>query len=86
MSEERLARIETKLDAMIDKVNGRIEHDDNRWNRMNRTVYGFNGSPGLLIKLDRLEQAQERSRWLMRTMVGAVAVLFVGGVWSILVG
>ncbi len=85
MSDELLARIETKLDALTDKVATRIEQDDARHERHSRILYGANGkkdSPGLLVRIDRLEQAQGRQNWVMRIVVGAFVTLVVGGVLS----
>lgn len=83
MSEERLARIETKVDGLHSLVKSRIQHDDERYGRVARTIYGHNGSAGVLIELDRLKQAQERSQWLMRTVIAAIIVLALGGLWSL---
>ena len=73
------------LEQLAEKVDGRIEADDRRHERVARTLYGDNGSAGLLIKLDRLEQAHDRQKWTVRTALGAVVVLFVAGIWSLLV-
>lgn len=92
---ERLARVEARLDsveqtaqagfsalsdqlksvhACIDKVDQRIE----------ASLHGSMAQPGLVVRLDRLEQAQERTRWLTRAIIGAVVTLAVGGLWSLL--
>ncbi len=87
MSEERLARIETKLDALTVTVADRIEFDNKRYDRHARIIYGENGSgdkPGLLVRLDRIEQNSKRHAWLMRVIVGTVVALAAGGLWSLI--
>lgn len=61
------------LQHLTERVEQRMEHSD-RWRaRMELTVYGDgNGSPGHHIKLDRLLQAQERQKWLIRSLLIAV--------------
>ena len=90
--EQRLADIDRKqdrtcllLEQLAGKVEERIEQDDRRHERVAHTIYGNNGSAGVLIKLDRLEQAHERQKWTVRTALGAVVVLFVGAIWSLVV-
>jgi len=93
MNEERLANIERTMAetnvmvrGLIDKVDDRIEADDNRHDRLARTVYGNNGSPGVLIKLDRLEQAHLRQTWVVKIIVGVIITGITGGVWALLTG
>lgn len=78
MTEQRLARIETLLENLTEKTDARNEHDDKRYDRVARTLYGNNGTPGVLIELDRLKQAQLRSQWLMRVTLGAFITVVVG--------
>ena len=89
MSDELLARIETKLDALTTKVDDRIAQDDARHERHARILYGANGkkdSPGLLVRIDRLEQTQGRQNWVIRIVLGALVTLVVGGVLSGVLG
>ena len=88
--DERLAIIErqqvetiTLLHGLAEKVDERIDQDNHWRGRIERTVYGHNGSPGLMVKIALLEDAQSRSRWLLRTALGTLTVLVVGGIWSL---
>jgi len=88
-TQERLSKIEvtqerilTLLESLSEELRSRAEEGE----AVERLLYGHNGAPGLVIRLDRLEQAQERGRWVTRAVVGAVVTLLVGGVWSALAG
>lgn len=68
--EQSLVRIETTLADNLPKVT--------------KQLYG-NGSPkdpGMIVRLDRLEQSSIRTRWVLR----AVIVIVLSGVWSLLTG
>jgi len=90
--EQRLDAIERKLDLVVQSQDtlaervGEAAAAHKEWReRTARVIYGDNGStPGLLVRLDRLEQDHERSRWLTRAVVGAVVTLLVGGLWALL--
>lgn len=87
--ERLVARIEGKLDALIQRVDERIRNDDARYERYARVIYGENGkvdAPGLMVRIDRLEQSKARHTWLMRVIIGAVISLTAGGIWTILSG
>ena len=61
---------ETQLD--------RIEH---KVDVLCRIITGnSNPSVGLVVRFDRVEQAQKRVRWLLRSMTGAVIAAAVGGI------
>lgn len=77
-TDERLARIETMLTHLTEKVEQRMAQSDRWRSRIEMTMYGDgNGSIGHNIKLDRLLQAQERQKWLVRTLLAAVIALAV---------
>lgn len=94
MTEDRLRKIEaqqaetlTLLKVLTEKVDDRIEQDDVRYQRYARLIYGENGkkdAPGFLVRIDRLEQANERYRWLQRAITGAVVTLLAGAAWALL--
>lgn len=66
------------LEGLAKKVDERISQTDSRLARHARTLWGENGNPGMLVRLDRLEQSHDRSRWLVRSIVVAVVTLAVG--------
>jgi hypothetical protein len=83
------AKILALLEGLAEKVEDRHEKDDVRYERLARVIYGENGkkdAPGLLVRLDRLEQAQERSKWFARTVGGAAVALALAGLWALLAG
>ena len=76
--EERLAKIEAQQAETLALLRALAEKVDERQNdttRHARVLYGMNGHPGLLIRLDRLEQAHGLQKWLVRTLGGAVVTL-----------
>lgn len=80
--EERLAQIERKVDRtflMMEALSEKVQEQtaaQNEWrDRISRTIYGHNGTPGNLVRIDRLEQTQDRQKWLVRSIVGAVIAL-----------
>jgi len=48
--------------------------------KLDRVLYLLegNGTPGLIVRVDRLEQTAEADRWIRRVFIGAVAVALVG--------
>jgi hypothetical protein len=68
-----LARLEAKQDAQTEKLE-----------RIDRALIG-NGRAGLIVEVDRLKQSEERRKWAVRAMAGAlcgVAVKAFWGVWK----
>lgn len=91
--EERLAKIErcqTQNNEMLrnltEKVEERNERNEEWMKRLSRLIYGSNGAKGVLVHLALLQDSQERTRWLMRTIMAAMIVLVAGGAWSFFTG
>ena len=42
-----------------------------------------NGREGLIVKVDRLEQSEERRKWALRAIAGAVVGLAVKAFWGV---
>ena len=89
--DDRLLDVERKIDRLCHMMETHVQRFDEHaesvgeWkSRLGNTLYGLNGSPGLLVRLDRLEQSQERQRWFVRAVAGAVIVLLVGAAWMAL--
>lgn len=40
--------------------------------QLHRALHGNNGTPGIYIRLDRMEQSEQRRVWHMRALWGAV--------------
>jgi len=69
-----VAEINTKLDqAVIPNVN-----------ELRNAVYGTgdDNNPGLLKKVDRLEQTEKRRVWIVRAMIGATVTTLGGWAWQ----
>lgn len=92
MEEQRLARIEAQqerivvlLQSLAERVEDRIDATDEWRGQIERRLHGGNGSgDGLVVRLDRVEQALERGRWLTRAIGGAVVTLVVGAAFALL--
>lgn len=69
-----LAQKLEQLNTCIDRVESRIE----------ASLHGEKADPGLVVRIDRLEQSHERTRWLTRAIVGAVVTIAVGAIWALL--
>jgi hypothetical protein len=85
--QERLSKIESQQERILTLLEGLTEKlragaDDAA--AIERMLLGHNGTPGLVIRLDRLEQSAERSRWGMRLLAGIVLTLAAGSVWAAL--
>lgn len=63
-----------ELHTCVDRIEQRIEAN----------MHGDQARPGIVVRVDRLEQAHERSRWLFRLIIGAVITLSVGAVFALL--
>ena len=92
MNDERLRTIETQqtrmivmLEQLTEKVETRIAQSAEWRSRMERTVYGDgNGTKGHSLRVDRLEQTQERQKWLVRTMGSGFLLLALKALWGLL--
>ena len=73
-NDERLARIETLLEGMDKK----LDEAHVRQDRVNRVLWGVNGAPGVLVRLDRVEQGRKAGTWVLRTVVVAVVGIAAG--------
>ena len=91
--EQRLAEIDRKqdrtcllLEQLASKVEERASHSDLWRERVERTVWGFNGtvSNSLVVRLDRLEQVNKQQMWVIRIAAGVILTGIIGGVWSLL--
>ncbi len=88
-NQERLAKIEATQERILTLLEGmakRLEDKEEDDKETRRLLQGSNGSPGILVRLDRVEQSQERTRWVTRAILGAVVTLIVGGFYAILTG
>lgn len=80
---QHLAQIERKLDRLAVMMNAHQDRFEEQsevsreWRQsMTRLLHGEDGASGLMVRVDRLEQTSERSRWVVRAMGGsAIAAL-----------
>jgi len=70
--EERLARIEAKLDVL-----------DENSNKLLSAIFG-NGKPGFFVRMDRIEQREADRKWTFRAIFGGLVALFVREAYRIL--
>ena len=82
--EKRLAALERSneriivlLETLTEKVESRIGASDSWRARVERTLNGDgNGNKGMYVRLDRLEQNSERSKWVVRS-IGLPVLLLI---------
>ncbi len=73
------------VEQLVKTVNERIEHDDAWRERTDLIIFGDgNGRKGHNVRLDRLEVAAERQRWIVRLMGGAVTLALIKGALDII--
>lgn len=92
MDEERLRKIEvaqaevlTLLRALAEKMDDRSAVADSWRKRTDRILMGDgNGAKGHNVRLDRLEQAHERQKWLIRSLLVPVVLLALKAVAGLL--
>jgi hypothetical protein len=85
--EVQQAEVLTLLRKLGEKVDARIEADDEWRQKTDRILYGDgNGYRGHNVRLDRLEQAQERSKWIVRSVLVPVVLLALKALQEILTG
>lgn len=53
---------------------------------MHAKMFVGNGQPSWSVRLDRLEQAEDRRVWLQRTVLGAAVCSMVASVWALFGG
>mgnify|MGYP000386206647 CR=1 FL=1 len=92
--EERLDEIGRKqdrtcllLETLTDKFEERVAHASTWRTRVERTVWGIDGNrdDAVIVRVDRLEQSQQRSRLVQNVAIGALVTCMVGAVWTVLV-
>lgn len=81
------AEVLTLLRTLGEKMDERIEYDDRWRRRVDRVLIGDgNGHVGHNVRLDRLEQAQDRSKWLVRGILAPVFLLALKAISDLLMG
>lgn len=86
----RLAQIERKLDRLAVMMNTQQERFEEQaeisleWRKkMSSLLHGPDGASGLVVRVDRLEQTSERSRWVVRAMGGSALAALVGATFAL---
>ena len=67
----------------------RLEGESEGLNKkLDRVLYLLegNGTPGIIVRVDRLEQPAEADRWIRRVFIGAVVVAIAGMAMQFLTG
>lgn len=70
-TEQRIDRIDVNLRLLIQEV----RTSNRQQELMARTLYGPMGTTGLVRAVDRLDQAEKRRVWHLRTLWGAIVSL-----------
>lgn len=58
----------TKLYVKLERLTVALEERNKHIDRLFETVYGGNDGNGLVTKVDRIEQSNERSKWMQRAI------------------
>lgn len=66
---ERLARIEDRVADVREDTS-----------ELRRGVFGYNGSPGLMTRIDRLEVVERRRTWTIRALFTAILALIAASI------
>lgn len=69
------------LEATIAKLLTVQEAQDVKLDRILKLLDG-NGTPGMLIRMDRLEQAENRRKWGVRALAGAIVGIVGRMIWG----
>lgn len=81
-----IAEQQVRTNVLLEALEKRIDEKSEEGRDFRRsTAQTFNGDGsrvGLLTRIDRLEQAHGRQKWLGRTTVGALIALAVSAVWG----
>lgn len=92
MSEERLARIEaqqvetiTLVRSLAEKVEDQIGQVDLWRTRIEKTLYGDNGTRGMIVQVALLNASYKRQQMTSRILLGAIVPLLAGVFWGLIV-
>lgn len=83
MMEERLRAVEKQLAVLTERVEQYTETTNKLLEQHDVTLYGSNGTNGLRLKVDRLEQAdKDKKRWIgyIVAVVGTILAKLVADV------
>lgn len=81
--EQREERIITVLDHLTTKMDAQLSSFSTWSDKLDKMLVGTNGSPGLMLRVDRLEQAHERTRWFIRAFGGALISVALGAAYAL---
>jgi hypothetical protein len=90
VTEQRLSQIEarqaetlTLLRGLCDRVDEHADDARDRQEKLERLLHGANGAPGLIVRVDRLEQAAAKISGAVRRVGVAVlgAMAAAVGAW-----
>ena len=50
---------------------------------IHKKLFVGNGQPSVMVRVDRLEQAEDRRMWMQRAILGTVIVSVISSVWAL---
>ena len=76
MSEQEVtnAVLALKIDNLAALVKQHLDDDAARFDVISDTMHGVDNKPGLLTRLDRLEQSDKSRKWIVTVLGGSLAV------------
>lgn len=72
------ARTNAILEGMTKQVQERVEEGRQFRQVVRDNIFGDVKDPGMITRLDRLEQGHKRQQWFVRTLLAAVLAAIVG--------
>lgn len=63
-----------KLDNLTALLERHLQEDTSRFDAITNAMHGVGNKPGLLTRLDRLEQSDKSRKWIVTVLGGSLAV------------
>jgi len=78
--ESVLARVDERLESLCERFEKREDSD----NGLRRTIFGYNGTPGMMTEIALLKESHAQTRWFWRAVAGAAITALAGTVWTLI--
>lgn len=84
--DDRLSNVERSLARLEVKVELLLANQQTHHTAMQRALHGSNGTPGLVVRVDRVEEWRSRMNKITAMLMGAVLPLVATAAWGALRG
>ena len=72
--------LEKEIIERLTRIEGQVAEVREDTTELRRGVFGYNGTPGLMTRIDRIEQAERRRAWTIRALFTAVLALIASSI------